>query len=847
MIRAVLRRTGLVVAVAVTVAAIASAGALASPGDQAGAYQQDSAHDGFIADAGLSAPLTQAWSITLPATSSYPLIVNGMVFVTASNTLYALNQATGSTIWSHGTGGSVGLSYDSGQIFVVTSGGLLTAFAAATGSIDWSGQLPDQYSFSSAPSAANGIVYVGGAGAGGTLYAVDEGDGSLLWTGDVENGDSSSPAVDNQGVYVSYACQQAYDFDPLDGTLLWHHDSSCEGGGGATPVLADGTIFARDGDLGNVMLDAATGDELGPFNAGPPPAVANDVAYMLSGSTLTAVEDGGQGVNAWQFNGDGHLDTAPLVAGGLVFVGSSQGNLYALDAATGSTSWSTSTGAVPGSDSLAAANGTLIVPAGSKLIAYRTAGAITDPPADDSLPSIDGDPEAGQLVAADVGIWSGLPSSYAYKWELCNAAGANCGDIGGAVDSTYTPTADEDGSTLRVKVTATNDNGSSSEIESDATDAISEGPPPSAPENLDSPTISGSAEVGALLTADPGDWDGNPTSFSYQWFSCDVNFDDCPDISGATDSTYVVQAADADRFIGVEVVATNGNGDSDPADSDVIGPVSGSGGGGAPSTLLPPAITGTAQAGHLLNVSQGTWSGDPTGFTYRWYSCDDALGSCNAIPAAFGSSYQVSSGDVGRRLVAGVVATNGAGASDEERSNATDPVLPVPPSVQAAPTISGTAETGQTLTVDPGAWTNSPTGYRYQWKQCDAPVLNCTSLAGAEGLSYTPKGSDLGERLIVEVVAVNAGGDSVPADSSASAVVKSSKATVATCHVPKVVGEKLSAAKTKIRSGHCSVGPITKKTSSTAKRGHVLSQSPKPGETKARGAKVSLKVGKGGA
>jgi outer membrane protein assembly factor BamB len=94
-IRAVLRRTGLVVAVAVTVAAIASAGALASPGDQAGAYQQDSAHDGFIADAGLSAPLTQAWSITLPATSSYPLIVNGMVFVTASNTLYALNQATG--------------------------------------------------------------------------------------------------------------------------------------------------------------------------------------------------------------------------------------------------------------------------------------------------------------------------------------------------------------------------------------------------------------------------------------------------------------------------------------------------------------------------------------------------------------------------------------------------------------------------------------------------------------------------------------------------------------------------------------------------------------------------------
>ncbi len=75
-------------------------------------------------------------------------------------------------------------------------------------------------------------------------------------------------------------------------------------------MLADDTIFARDGVLGNIMLDAATGDELGPFDAGPPPAFANDVAFMLSDSTLTAVEDGGQGVNAWQFTGDGKATVA---------------------------------------------------------------------------------------------------------------------------------------------------------------------------------------------------------------------------------------------------------------------------------------------------------------------------------------------------------------------------------------------------------------------------------------------------------------------------------------------------------------------------------------------------------
>jgi hypothetical protein len=59
------------------------------------------------------------------------------------------------------------------------------------------------------------------------------------------------------------------------------------------------------------------------------------------------------------------------------------------------------------------------------------------------------------------------------------------------------------------------------------------------------------------------------------------------------------------------------------------------------------------------------------------------------------------------------------------------------------------------------------------------------------------------------------------------------------------LGEKLAFGQDEIRSGGCSVGSITRKASRSAKRGRVLSQSPKPGETKAHGAKVSLKVGKG--
>ena len=219
-------------------------GALASPANQAVALQGNATHDGHIADAGIATPLTQAWAVTLPSIVSYPLIVNGRVFVTtADKTLYALNQATGATLWSRAVGGSYfwsGIAYDRGQLFVVNGDGLLTAVDPASGSVNWSKQLPGQYSFSSEPTAIDGIVYVGGAGSGGTLYAVREHDGHVLWTRSVANGDHSSPAVSGDAVFVSYACHRSYAFHRVTGDLLWDYSTGCSGGGGRTPVVANG-------------------------------------------------------------------------------------------------------------------------------------------------------------------------------------------------------------------------------------------------------------------------------------------------------------------------------------------------------------------------------------------------------------------------------------------------------------------------------------------------------------------------------------------------------------------------------------------------------------------------------
>jgi hypothetical protein len=87
-----------------------------------------------------------------------------------------------------------------------------------------------------------------------------------------------------------------------------------------------------------------------------------------------------------------------------------------------------------------------------------------------------------------------------------------------------------------------------------------------------------------------------------------------------------------------------------------------------------------------------------------------------------------------------------------------------PPSNTALPVISGTAQQGQVLTCSTGAWTNTPSGFAYQWYR------NGTLILGATNLSRTLSADDVGLTLTCRVTASNAGG-SGEATSAASAVV----------------------------------------------------------------------------
>jgi len=82
------------------------------------------------------------------------------------------------------------------------------------------------------------------------------------------------------------------------------------------------------------------------------------------------------------------------------------------------------------------------------------------------------------------------------------------------------------------------------------------------------------------------------------------------------------------------------------------------------------------------------------------------------------------------------------------------------------PTISGTAQVGQTLTAATnGTWTNSPSSYTYQWNDGGVPI------GGATANTYVPVSGDIGDLISVSVTAINGLGPSLPATSAATSAV----------------------------------------------------------------------------
>jgi len=180
-------------------------------------------------------------------------------------------------------------------------------------------------------------------------------------------------------------------------------------------------------------------------------------------------------------------------------------------------------------------------------------------PVNTAPPTISGTPTVGQTLSASDGTWSNAPTSFAYQWLRCNAGGNNCSDAANGTQKTYTLVGADQGKTMRIRVTATNSDGSNA-AQSAQTAAVAAATSSAVPKVTAPPTISGTAKVGQQLTADPGSWSGNPTSFAYQWERCNADVVICSNIPGATGKTFGLTGVDLGYRLRVTVTAQNAKG-----------------------------------------------------------------------------------------------------------------------------------------------------------------------------------------------------------------------------------------------------------------------------------------------
>ena len=323
----------------------------------------------------LAAALAKAWSASIgrgdrqrARISADPIVVDGMIVTLDSQSVLVATSASGARLWSldltpageqSGEADGGGIASGGGRIYVTTGYGEMAAVDPKTGEKIWSQSL--MALAAGRPAYADGLVYVVSGGA--TSWAVEADNGRVRWQVDglsdlnMRRG-STGPAVSDKLVLFGYGSWDVQAAFRKGGLVLW--TSTLAGGRagralstiediGSTPVIADGRVFAANSTGRIVALNLDSGERLwsAPFGAKSLIWPAGGSVFFISDLSQLIRLDARTGKTIWikQLKGYLKLDRqrskevvvhhGPILAGGLLYVASSDGGLTAFDPVSG--------------------------------------------------------------------------------------------------------------------------------------------------------------------------------------------------------------------------------------------------------------------------------------------------------------------------------------------------------------------------------------------------------------------------------------------------------------------------------------------------------------------------------
>lgn len=199
----------------------------------------------------------------------------------------------------------------------------------------------------SSPAVVDGVVYMGSQG--GSFYAVNASNGSLLWNYTAVwsvYGTQSSPAVVNGTVYIGSDDHNVYALNATNGAKLWNFTTSYIVD--SSPTVIQGVVYIGSAE-GVYALNADNGAKIWNYTTSgwieSSPAVANGVLYVGSDDDSVYALNATNGAEIWNYpmpNGNiqngapvNEVQSSPSVVNGVVYVGAGDGNVYALNADNG--------------------------------------------------------------------------------------------------------------------------------------------------------------------------------------------------------------------------------------------------------------------------------------------------------------------------------------------------------------------------------------------------------------------------------------------------------------------------------------------------------------------------------
>ena len=353
--------------------------------------------------------------------------------------------------------------------------------------------------------------------------------------------------------------------------------------------------------------------------------------------------------------------------------------------------------------------------------------AVTSTLAGLAAPVTTGLMQYGAIAGASTGLWSGVPTSFNYQWYRCDNTGSNCSPITGATSQSYAVLATADiGATLAVAVTASNSLGSASR-QSAASNLVAGA---SSPFAITSTISDGATLVGSVQ------WRATPAqAVNFVQFFVDGVLRQTQASSpyiynagttGLFDSTTL---SDGTHVLGIEALSTDNR---TYAFSGVSVTVAN---GGAPNLTALPVISGSAVQGQTLSASNGSWTNNPTSYTYQWSTCDVNGANCSPVSGATTNSLALIPADVGSTIRISVTASNSSGSGTA--TSLQTAVVAGPLSITTGSLPNGAQNVAYSATLAASGGTPP-----YVWSVMSGSLPTGLSLAASTGgISGAPSGA----------------------------------------------------------------------------------------------------------